>query len=1015
MREPVDFNSSVGIIIGIDAYSGGIPPLRTARNDAVFLAQALKDHHGYDVKLLVDDEATLQRIVDLLENELPETVGVDDRVLFYFAGHGVALDGDTGPAGYLLPHDAQRDDPESTFLDMPRLHDALTALDCRHMLAILDSCFSGAFRWSATRDVIMAPPKVIHQERFDRFVHDPAWQVIASASHDQKAFDALESNRFGERGERGGHSPFASVLHEALAADGDVLEDNDGEVPAESLDLLRALRSDGVFTATELYLYLEHVLQSETTQSGNRQTPSLWPLDKHDKGEFVFLVPGHELNLPPAPPLNLENNPYRGLTSYESEDAPLFFGRDDEIEALRQHVSSHPLSVILGASGTGKSSLVKAGLLPRLAQDVEQSWHVLPVVRPGISPLRALAHALPGTDQAATSTPALLSAIESSFEDWFRRNDDTYLMLVIDQFEELVTIRSGDQNDILQALLQRLLDRYPKRLRVTITLRTDFEASFAGGALSQMWDAGRYIVPPMSRENLQDVITEPAALKVMYFKPGSLVDTLVNEVAATPGALPLLSFTLSEMYIRYVNRQDDDRCLTEEDYAALGGVVGALRSRADEEYDALQPPLQLSMRRVMLRMVSFEGNNVARQRILRADLDYTNPAETQRVDTVVERLTEARLLVEGREADGEPYVEPAHDALVRAWDRLIDWIHEEEESAHNLRYQQQLGRAATEWEKTDARKIRKDLLWRGPAQASVLAHLVREKAPWMNRREVAFARRSIRRRTNIRLSLAGLFLLIFAAMVTAVGLSFSLVEEQNVRQKAQEKRDQIFLGLLSRANIFSVRDALQQEAIAGTVEPTEDGWTTLIEEPQGRFAIARLYGNRAQGRVIAAGHDSVLGYRDQEDNALFLEIALMWLQGEKGSQVLISTGKTEAFSAYAPDQARWLEAKLGSWQYDIVHASTLTDRAQLQASAVLIIGNAWAEFEPEEIDAIEQFVAGGGGLLVVGLGWSWRAYGPVPRGGPWNNPLLSLDEYPMNALMAPFGMRWTADQIDFRR
>ncbi len=1044
------FNQSLGVVIGIDDYANGIRPLRTARNDAALLAQTLQDQHGYTVRLLLDQEATREQILDLVEKELPTQVGPDDRVLFYFAGHGVAIDDSEGPNGYLLPCDAKRDDPDGTFIQMPRLHDALTALDCRHMLIVLDSCFGGAFRWSATRDMLVAPPKVIHQERFDRFVHDPAWQVITSASHSQTALDELTSDRFGDRGEEGEHSPFAVILHEVLSGGSDL-------VPEESQELLNALRADGVFTATELYLYLEQVIQPETIEAGNRQTPGFWPLTKHDKGEYVFGVPGHELNLPPAPPLTYDNNPYRGLSSYDKEHAQLFFGRDSVIEELSDHVDAHPLTLVLGASGTGKSSVVKAGVLPTLERSVEQEWQVLPVMRPGTMPLRALARAFAELDTPTNRAADIADQLEGRLDSWCAAHEETRLVLVIDQFEEMVTmVRSEEDRETVLAILLRLLEAHPKQLRVVLTLRTDFEPQFAETVLENYWEEARYIVPPMTREDLRAVIEEPAALKVLYFRPSALIDTLLEEVVATPGALPLLSFTLSEMYIRYVDRQSDDRSLTEEDYAALGGVIGALRSRADAEFESLDIAQQSSMRRAMMRMVSFEEGKVARQRVLRTDLEYPDPGETERVNSVVDRLSTARLLVEGQEEGGEAYVEPAHDALVRAWDRLIGWIHEEDAQEQNLRYQQHLARAAREWEGAAGKKVKKDLLWRGPAQASVLAQLLKRNVPWMNTREVAFTRSSIRRRRNIRLGLAGLFTIIAGVGIATAILAFSLNRSENhlnimfeeadslrvlaedaaevyeqqrdsiqqilllvttereradseqaARQIAREKRDEIFLGLLSGASFFSVQDALSEEASAGAVEPMNNEWTTLIEvQGQGKFAVARLFGDNNQGRVLAAGHDKALSYRDENDNALFLEIALMWLQGERGPKVLFSTDHTEAFRAYAPDDALWLESKLISWDYSVEHVADLSNAEALSNAAVLIIGNAWGDFTTAEIAAVQQFVAEGGGLYAVGLGWSWQAYGPVP-GGEWNDPPISLGNYPMNDLMEPFEMRWT--------
>ncbi|MBV7335487.1 ATP-binding protein [Chloroflexi bacterium TSY] len=130
---------------------------------------------------------------------------------------------------------------------------------------------------------------------------------------------------------------------------------------------------DGVLIATELYLYLrDNVEVKAEVEARHQQTPGLWPLNKHDKGEFIFLL--GEPKLEPAPPLTAKNNPYRGLEAYNEEHANLFFGRTELIEALAQQVEARPLTLVLGASGTGKSSLVKAGLLPYL-REVHQSKH----------------------------------------------------------------------------------------------------------------------------------------------------------------------------------------------------------------------------------------------------------------------------------------------------------------------------------------------------------------------------------------------------------------------------------------------------------------------------------------------------------------------------------------------------------------------------------------------------------------------------------------------------------------
>ncbi|HEX5602471.1 MAG TPA: caspase family protein, partial [Pyrinomonadaceae bacterium] len=182
-----DFNRSFGIILGINAYQNGVPKLSTAAADAEMLNQILKDKHGYECLLRVDQEVTLNGLKKLLDEDLPQMVTKDDRVLFYFAGHGVATNGDDGPEGYLLPQDARLDD-DRTFLQMTELNQSLCALQCRHMLVILDCCFAGAFRWSSIRTLRPAP-KVIHREQYEYFVKDPAWQAIASSAYDQTAID----------------------------------------------------------------------------------------------------------------------------------------------------------------------------------------------------------------------------------------------------------------------------------------------------------------------------------------------------------------------------------------------------------------------------------------------------------------------------------------------------------------------------------------------------------------------------------------------------------------------------------------------------------------------------------------------------------------------------------------------------------------------------------------------------------------------------------------------------------
>ncbi len=861
------FRQSHAVVIGINEYGNGIPKLRTAVSDARSIARVLKAGSDagsdlrYDDIQLVTEDVTLKILRILFAESLPQQIQPDDRLFVYFAGHGIALEGDDGPAGYLVPQDARRDDRQ-TFLPMTDLSRWLDQLPCRHLLLVLDCCFAGAFRWSSTRD-LGAPPDVIYQERYDRYIRDRAWQVITSAAYDQKALDVLVSgSTIGLRAPEATdpeHSPFAAAFQRALEGAADL---------APSAPPGR-VGGDGVITATELYVYLRNSVEVGAEQDGRRQTPGLWPLKKHDKGEYIHLVPGHELNLPPAPTLNETNNPYRGLQSYDEEHAPVFFGRSQFVQKLAKRVAERPLTVVLGASGTGKSSVVKAGLLSHLRATEPGAWHILAPIRPGKSPLASLASLNltgeqvvdPGSPPAGFSSDS--EALATRVRVWAARETAGRLLLVVDQFEELITLCTNtDERDQFLRLLDRALAGQPDRLRVVLTLRSDFEPQFARSPLEHEWMSSRIVVPTMTLDEYREVIEGPASAKVLYFtgktSSQAFINRLIEDVANTPGALPLLSFTLSELYRCYVERKGDDRALTEDDYDKLGGVGGSLRNRASEVYDRLpDDDHRRTMRKVMLRMISLEGGELARRHVPDDELVYDSPDENRRVQEVIRRLTEARLVVEGKESDAQPFVEPAHDELVRGWDKLLQWSREESEG---LQLRRRLAPAAWAWERGQAGS------WATDPRLGVLHQILRSPADWLNAVETRFVRRSwfVRRAAQAAVAIAFLVLLV----VTALALYERHLAVE--RDRTANSRRIAARSVAARDRRLDHALLLAVEAVTTkNIEPTTEARSALIDALLTRPEIetflhmdegdVQSLAFRPDGKVLAAGYDVYFG------------------------------------------------------------------------------------------------------------------------------------------------------------
>jgi WD40 repeat protein len=486
--------------------------------------------------------------------------------------------------------------------------------------------------------------------------------------------------------------------------------------------------------------------------------------------------------------------PFKGLRYYDEQDAPLFFGREQVTAELVDHLRQHRFLAVVGASGSGKSSVVRAGVVPAVRQGaIEQNgqssrdWPVH-IITPGDEPLKALAATLTRDNESVTAMKTLLADLQAggdSLELWLYRQMANHpggrLLLVIDQFEELFTqCRDAEARRLfVENLVAAAKDGQQGRLSLILTLRADFYAfAVQLEPLRPLLETRQKIIGAMTPDELRQAIQKPAEAGDWHFQPG-LVDTMLADVGAEAGSLPLLSHALLETWQR---RQG--RVMTLAGYHEAGGVRRAITRTADTVYQQLDPAQQAIARRIFLRLTELgEGTEDTRRRAhLTELLPQGETAEAVRL--VLTRLADARLVTTEEES-----AEVTHEALIREWPALRQWLDDDREW---LRLHRQLIEDVREWEAA-GRDV--DLLYRGAklAQASewveqrdeelndlerefVQASLVERDRATVEReaqqqRELAAAQQLAeaqqRRVTAVRRAAAGLAVLFVLALIAA--------------------------------------------------------------------------------------------------------------------------------------------------------------------------------------------------------------------------------------------------------
>jgi HEAT repeat protein len=410
---------------------------------------------------------------------------------------------------------------------------------------------------------------------------------------------------------------------------------------------------------------------------------------------------------PPAPPL-WQGSPFPGLRAFTDDDAPIFFGRGRETDALLERVTSNTFTAVVGSSGSGKSSLVGAGLLARLRpkglldgdewllptySKQQHMWSGLRFTpgEVGNDPVLPLAIKLAGfANERADRIAARLRDDPQSITDYILETTTVTaaqgVLIFIDQFEEVFTSVAPELLPPFLSVLEALSTS--DRARVVVTLRADFyHRCLSHIQLARLLEQGHFPLAAPDEASLLEMIERPADRAGLVYEPG-LARRILADTGQAPGALPLLAYALDELY----RGCTANRTLTFAAYESLGGVRGAIGARAEEVFSSqVSDDVQRAFPRVFRRLVDVnESGSITRRRSPTASLASDTNA-TQLVDL----LTDARLLVQDVDSAHRPVIYVAHEALFESWPRLHDWL---DLVINDLRLIRRVRMAAREWD-----------------------------------------------------------------------------------------------------------------------------------------------------------------------------------------------------------------------------------------------------------------------------------------------------------------------------
>ncbi|MEH1845408.1 MAG: caspase family protein [Nostoc sp.] len=637
------------LVLGIAKYDNFIN-LPKAVNDAEQIAQLLREQGKFDVQplpgKLIESENRWQITPDkkLTGKELGQALRIfllekakGAEALIYFAGHGFEAPSLTGEAkGYLATSDCNKDGQNAIAFD--DFNTLIAKSQLSSLVVLLDCCYAGSL---LERSFIRSGFSVFNSKQD---------YCLITAS---RAFERAREDAEG--------GIFTKAVIKGLAED--KADEATGEINVNDLMsfVSRELKGSG---------------QEAIYMGGGRSIPLVWYPPKN----------------PVAPAVVSKECPYRGLQAFDKEHANFFFGRQKVVNLIQQKLAQANFVPIIGASGSGKSSVVRAGLIPVLEKN---GWRILEPILPGVEPLAELKRAFTQLFERTEirEISALIDTEGLSFVI-YRLTGSERCLLLVDQFEEIFTL--GSQEKERQRFIELLTQVSEGQLAIVTTMRADFlEYCLNYKSLTQLIQEQAVYMPPLLGAELEEAIASPANLQGYQLERG-LLGTIQQEVVGQEkGCLPLLQFALTELWEQ---RDKQTHQLTIAKFNELGGVIGALNRHAENLYASFTKQQQPWVKRIFLKLVRTGAEEKdTRQRQPKQELlslAGENLDEQPAINQVIEKLIQGRLIVTDTEAREEVWIDLAHEALIDGWQKLQEWRQQDRDLR---RLDDKLADALREW------------------------------------------------------------------------------------------------------------------------------------------------------------------------------------------------------------------------------------------------------------------------------------------------------------------------------